>query len=71
MFFDDNVVNVEGARAFGIEAHVVRGLAETRARLVELDLLPSCTGRGCGTLAQHFSPSQPEIVRASSSSLPA
>jgi HAD superfamily hydrolase (TIGR01509 family) len=40
VFFDDNIVNVEGARACGIEAHLVRGLAETRARLVELDLLP-------------------------------
>jgi putative hydrolase of the HAD superfamily len=40
VFFDDNVVNVEGARACGIEAHVVRGPAETRARLVELELLP-------------------------------
>jgi putative hydrolase of the HAD superfamily len=39
VFFDDNLVNVEGARAFGIEAHLVRGLEETRARLVELDLL--------------------------------
>ena len=41
VFFDDNIVNVDGARAFGIEAHVVRGLAETRAKLVELELLPS------------------------------
>lgn len=40
VFFDDNVVNVEGARACGIEAYVVRGPEETRARLVELDLLP-------------------------------
>jgi HAD superfamily hydrolase (TIGR01509 family) len=40
VFFDDNLVNVEGARACGIEAHLVRGLQETRARLVELDLLP-------------------------------
>ncbi len=30
VFFDDNVVNVEGARACGIESHVVRGLVETR-----------------------------------------
>ena len=41
VFFDDNVVNVEGARAFGLEAHVVRGVAETRARLRDLDLLLS------------------------------
>lgn len=40
VFFDDNVVNVEGARAFGLEAYVVRGVEETRARLRELDLLP-------------------------------
>ena len=33
-------MNVEGARAFGLEAHVVRGVEETRARLRELDLLP-------------------------------
>lgn len=41
VFLDDNIVNVEGARAFGIEAHVVRGLGETRAKLVELELLPA------------------------------
>ena len=40
VFFDDNVVNVEGARAFGLEAYVVRGVGETRARLRELELLP-------------------------------
>jgi len=40
VFLDDNLVNVQGARAFGIEAHVVRGLDETRAKLVALDLLP-------------------------------
>ena len=40
VFLDDNVVNVEGARAFGIEAHVVRGLEQTRAKLVELEFLP-------------------------------
>jgi glucose-1-phosphatase len=40
VFFDDNIVNVEGARACGIEAHLVRGVEETRARLVELALLP-------------------------------
>jgi len=39
VFFDDNVVNVEGARACGIESHVVRGLVETRMKLAELDLL--------------------------------
>jgi len=40
VFFDDNAINVEGARACGIESHQVRGPAEARARLVELDLLP-------------------------------
>jgi hypothetical protein len=30
---------VEGARACGIEAHVVRGVDETRSRLREIDLL--------------------------------
>ncbi len=39
VFFDDNVVNVEGARACGIEAHVVRGVGETRGKLEELGLL--------------------------------
>ena len=40
VFLDDNIVNVDGARACGIEAHVVRGLAQTRTKLAELDLLP-------------------------------
>ncbi len=39
VFFDDNVVNVEGARACGLEGHVVRGVDETRSRLRDLDLL--------------------------------
>ena len=39
VFLDDNVVNVEGARAFGLEAYVVRGVDETRACLQELGLL--------------------------------
>jgi len=39
VFFDDNVVNVEGARACGLEAHVVRGVEQTRRRLRDLDLL--------------------------------
>ena len=39
VFFDDNVVNVEGARACGLEAHVVRGVDETRSRLRDLGLL--------------------------------
>lgn len=41
VFLDDNLVNVEGARACGIEAHLVRGLAETRSRLAQLGLLPA------------------------------
>lgn len=40
VFLDDNLVNVEGARACGIEAHLVRGLAETRGKLAALGLLP-------------------------------
>jgi len=40
VFFDDNLVNVEGARACGIEAYVVRGPGEVRARLVELGFFP-------------------------------
>jgi putative hydrolase of the HAD superfamily len=40
VFFDDNAVNVEGALACGIEAHVVRGPGQTRERLVALGLLP-------------------------------
>ena len=39
VFLDDNLTNVEGARACGIEAHVVRGIAETRATLAGLGLL--------------------------------
>lgn len=39
VFLDDNEINAEGARACGIEAHVVRGLHETRARLASLGLL--------------------------------
>ena len=39
VFFDDNVVNGEGARACGLEAHVVRGVDETRSRLRDLGLL--------------------------------
>lgn len=40
VFIDDNVVNVEGARAAGLEAHVARGLEGTRSLLVGLGLLP-------------------------------
>jgi putative hydrolase of the HAD superfamily len=40
VFLDDNIVNVEGARACGIEAHVVRGVEQARACLVGLALLP-------------------------------
>lgn len=39
VFIDDNVVNVEGARAAGLEAHVARGIGETRACLRALGLL--------------------------------
>ena len=40
VFFDDNIVNVEGARDCGLEAYLVRGVEETRSRLVALGLLP-------------------------------
>ncbi|MBK7658460.1 MAG: HAD-IA family hydrolase [Betaproteobacteria bacterium] len=40
VFLDDNEINAEGARACGIEAHVVRGLAETRETLARLGFLP-------------------------------
>ena len=39
VFFDDSPVNVEGARAFGIDAHRVDGPAELRDKLNELRLL--------------------------------
>lgn len=39
VFLDDNLTNVEGARACGIESHVVRGVAQTRATLARLGLL--------------------------------
>ncbi len=39
VFFDDGIENVEGARAVGMAAHQVRGVAELKATLVELNLL--------------------------------
>jgi len=39
VFLDDNEINAEGARACGIEAHVVRGLDETRTRLRDLGII--------------------------------
>lgn len=39
VFLDDNEINAEGARACGIEAHVVRGLHETRTTLADLGFL--------------------------------
>jgi putative hydrolase of the HAD superfamily len=39
VFLDDNEINADGARACGIEAHVVRGLDETRATLAGLGYL--------------------------------
>jgi glucose-1-phosphatase len=39
VFLDDVEINAQGARACGIEAHVVRGLEETRARLRDLGLI--------------------------------
>ncbi len=40
VFLDDNLVNVEGARAAGIDSHVVRGIAQARETLEALGLLP-------------------------------
>ncbi len=39
IFFDDNEINCEGARACGIEAHRVLGAAAARTALVERGLL--------------------------------
>jgi putative hydrolase of the HAD superfamily len=39
LFFDDNRLNVEGARAVGLTAFQVKGPAETRAKLVEQGLI--------------------------------
>ena len=39
IFFDDNQINCDGAIAFGITTYCTRGVAETRAKLVELKLL--------------------------------
>ena len=39
VFFDDNLINVEGARAVGIDAHRTMGVIETRNKLVELGML--------------------------------
>ncbi len=39
IFFDDNEINCEGARACGIEAHRVLGSAAARAVLIERGLL--------------------------------
>ena len=38
-FFDDNLSNVEAAASFGMAAHHVRGVAETRKCLVGAGLL--------------------------------
>lgn len=39
LFVDDNQLNVEGARAVGLEAHVGAGVAQTRRILTERGLL--------------------------------
>jgi putative hydrolase of the HAD superfamily len=39
LFFDDNEINCEGARACGIQAHRVLGAAHARAVLTQLNLL--------------------------------
>lgn len=40
LFFDDTPVNVEGARACGFDAHLVRGLDGLRATLERLGISP-------------------------------
>ena len=39
IFFDDNQINCDGAIAFGIAAYCTRGVDETHAKLIELQLL--------------------------------
>ena len=39
LFFDDNGLNIEAARALGMHARQVRGLGETERALVELGIL--------------------------------
>ena len=39
IFFDDNLINCDGAVDFGIAAYCTRGVEETRGKLVELGLL--------------------------------
>ncbi|MEQ1516335.1 MAG: HAD-IA family hydrolase [Usitatibacteraceae bacterium] len=39
IFFDDNQINCDGANAFGIASFCTRGVKETLAKLLELDLL--------------------------------
>lgn len=39
VFFDDNQINVDGARDCGMQAYRVYGAVETRSKLVELGLL--------------------------------
>jgi putative hydrolase of the HAD superfamily len=44
LFLDDNLINVEGARAVGFQADHVRGPAEARRALVERGVLPAASG---------------------------
>jgi glucose-1-phosphatase len=39
VFFDDNQINVDGARSCGIPAFRVVGIKQTRSKLIELSLL--------------------------------
>ena len=39
LFLDDNMLNVEAARRFGMQATRVQGIAETRAALIERDII--------------------------------
>ncbi len=46
LFLDDNLINVEGARAAGFAAEHTRGVDEARAALVARGVLPSALDRG-------------------------
>jgi putative hydrolase of the HAD superfamily len=41
LFLDDNLVNVEGARAAGLRSERARGVDEARAVLVRAGVLPA------------------------------
>jgi HAD superfamily hydrolase (TIGR01509 family) len=43
LFFDDNALNIDAARALGIHAVRVQGLEQTQRALIELDILDAVT----------------------------